>query len=208
MLLKKYKAFLSDTISKKKIYSEKKKSLTSEITDIESKIKDLQEAKDIVSAAGILAQDNTKQLFESLVTQALQTVFGEEYSFTLESRIFRNQPEMEMFVVENGVKYSPKDEKGGAIIDIISFASRIVSWAIMEPKPENVLLLDEPFKCLHKDVLSFLAQLMQDISNQLCIQIIMITHERELSNMSNRPDQDKTFVVKKIEAVSIVERIK
>jgi DNA repair exonuclease SbcCD ATPase subunit len=207
MELTKYKEFLSDTKSTKKLHVEKKAELVLNISILESDVKDLQEAREVVSAAGILAQDNTKTMFESLVTKALQAVFGEEYSFELDSRYFRNQPEMEMFVVENGVKYSPKDEKGGAIVDIIAFAARIVSWAIRDPKPHNVLLLDEPFRCLSKEVLPFLAQLMQDISDQLELQIICITHEPELSSVSCRPEMDRSFLVKKIGGVSKVERI-
>ena len=205
MNLTKYIEFLSDTKSSKKIFVERKEQLVLEITENQSDIEILQEAREIISTAGILAQDNTKKMFESLVTQALQAIFGEEYSFELESRFFRNQPEMEMFVLENGVRYSPKDEKGGAIIDVISFSARIVSWAIQEPKSQNILLLDEPFRCLHKDVLPFLARLMQDICDQLNLQIICITHEKELAN--GRPEKDRSFEVRKVNGISKVEQI-
>lgn len=207
MNLKIYKEFLSDTKSNINILTEDKNRLSEETSELESNIKDLKEAKEVVSAAGILAQDSMKTVFESLVSQALKTIFGEEYSFELESRFFRNQPEMEMFVIENGIKYSPKDEKGGAIVDIISFASRVVSWAIMEPKSQNTLLLDEPFRCLSKDALPFLAQLMQDISDELNLQILYITHEKQLAEVSCRAEKDRSYLVKKIDGISRVERL-
>jgi len=207
MNLKKYKEFLSDIKSSIKILSKDKNKLSQEINNLEIEVVDLKEAREVVSAASILAQDSTKLIFESLVSQALKTVFGEEYSFVLESRYFRNQPEMEMFVVENGVKYSPKDEKGGAIIDILSFISRIVSWAIMSPRPRNTILLDEPFRCLSKDALPFLAQLIQDISDELEVQILYITHEKQLAEASCREEKDRTYLVKKVNEISKVERL-
>ena len=207
MNLTPYKELLSDTKSSKKLLTEDRDKLTSEILEIENSLKNLKEAREVVSAASILAQDTTKKVFEDLVTQALQSIFGEEYSFILESRFHRNQPEMEMFVVENGVKYSPKDEKGGAIVDIVSFAARIVSWAIMDPRPGNTLLLDEPFRALAKEVLPALAQLMQDISDELGLQIIYITHEKQLAEVACREEKDRTFLVKKVNEISVVERI-
>jgi predicted ATPase len=68
-----------------------------------------------------------------------------------------------------------------------------------------MLLLDEPFRCLHKDVLPFLAQLMQDICDQLNLQIICITHEKELTN--GRPEKDRSFEVRKVNGISKVEQI-
>lgn len=209
MQLKKYKDFLSDVKSSKRILTEDREKILSNIQRIEAKIQTLSEAREIVSVSAIIAQDSTKEIFEELVTQALQMIFGEEYSFKLDSRVFRNQPEMEMFVVENGVQYSPKDEKGGAVVDVISFSSRIVSLAIQssEKNIQKVLLLDEPFRCLRKETLVYLAQLMKDISDELGIQIIYITHEKELAEASNREELDRSFLVKKIDDISRVERI-
>jgi len=205
----KYKDFLSDIKASKKVLEKDQKKILSNIQELESKIQDLSEAREIVSVAAVIAQDATKEIFEELITQSLQVIFGEEYSFELESRVFRNQPEMEMFVVENGVRYSPKDEKGGSIVDVISFASRIVSLAIQssEKNIQKVILLDEPFRCLRKETLIYLAQLMKDISDELGIQIIYITHEKELAEASDREGLDRSFLVSKIGDISRVERL-
>jgi DNA repair exonuclease SbcCD ATPase subunit len=207
MNIKEYKEFLSDTKSSIKILTCDKNKLETEISEEEKKLSDLKEARDVINIAGVLAQDTTKSLFETLITKALKTIFGDEYSFELESRTSNNQPEMELFVVENGVRYHPEDEKGGAILDVISFMSRIVSWALTEPKTDNVLLLDEPFRCLSKQVLPFLAELIQEMSKELNLQFIYITHEHELAYASNR-EEDRSFLVSKIHGISKVERIK
>jgi hypothetical protein len=207
MNLSTYREFVADTKATKKLLIQERLKYSASVELIRKNLSDLKELREIVSAVSIVAQETTKNIFESLVSQALKTVFGEEYSFELESRFSRNQPEMEMYVVENGVRYSPKDEKGGAIVDIVSFSSRIVSWVILEPKTQNTILLDEPFRCLYKDTLPLLAQLMQDISDELGIQFLYITHEKELSEVSCRPELDKSFLVTKIDGISRVERI-
>ena len=185
----------------------KRDELSSSIDSLKSDVVNLKEALEIVSIVGILAQDNVKNLIESLVTQALQSVFGDEYSFELDSRISRNRPEIEMFVVENGVRYSPKDEKGGGIIDVISFTLRVVIWAIQESRSQNTLVFDEPFRCMHKDTLEFLAMMMRQLSDMLGIQFIIITHENQLAISASRSDKDTSYYVRKVRGISEVEKL-
>ena len=168
----------------------------------------ISEAQEIMSVLGIVLQEDIKKVFEELVTQSLQAIFGEEYSFELESRISRGKPEIELFIVENGVRYSPKYEKGGGIIDVVAFSLRIVSWAIREPRSQNTMILDEPFRCLHKEVLSFLSEMMQKISEELGLQIICITHENQIAIVAEFSENNKAFYVRQIDGISEVEETK
>ena len=203
-----YQDFLSETKTTIKLKTEEKNNSEAKIADLTIQLADLKEAQEIMGAVGILAQDNTKQVFEGLVTQAVQAVFGEEYTFELDSRYARGKPEMEMFIVENGVRYSPKDEKGGGLIDVIAFALRIVSWAISDPRSQNVMILDEPFRCMHKEVLSFLSQMMQKISEELGLQIICITHENQIAIVVEFSENNKAFYVRQSKGKSNVEEVK
>ena len=206
--LKSYQTFLSDTKASIKLLTKNRKEIVTKIDELEQELSTVKEAQDIMNVVGVLSQDNVKQLFEGLVTQAVQAVFGEEYTFELESRIARGKPEIDMFIVENGTKYSPKDEKGGGLIDVISFALRIVSWAIREPRSQNTLILDEPFRCLHKEVLSFLAEMIQRISEELGLQIICITHENQIALVASFSENNKEFYVRQKDGKSTVEEVK
>jgi predicted ATPase len=204
---KNYIKFLADTRAEIRLLTESRKNALAEIERLEQYSADIKEAQEVMGAVGILAQDSTKAVFEGLVTQALQAVFGDEYTFELESRFNRGKPEIELFIVENGTKYSPKDEKGGGLVDVCSFALRIVSWAIREPRSENVLILDEPFRCLHKEVLTFLSQMMQKISEELGLQIICITHENQIAIVANFSEDNKAFYVRQANGKSSVEEV-
>jgi predicted ATPase len=204
----KYQTFLFDTKASIKLLTKNREKIVAMIDELEQKLVIIKEAQEIMNMVGILAQDDTKQVFEGLVTQAVQAVFGDEYTFELESRVARGKPEIELFIVENGTKYSPKDEKGGGLVDIISFALRIVSWAIREPRSQNTLILDEPFRCLHKEVLSFLSEMMQKISEELGLQIICITHENQIAVMASFSENNKAFYVRQINGKSTVTEVK
>ena len=197
-----YENFLLENKTRKKLFEEKKNTLESSISVLEKEITNLKEAQEVMSITGILAQENVKKLIECLVTHALQAVFGKEYSFELDSQISRNKPEMEMWVVENGVRYNPKDEKGGGIIDVVSFALRVVLWTISEPKSNNVLVLDEPFRCISVGITDFLGEMLREISQQLGLQIIMITHSETLAEKG-----DSRFYVRKANGISSVEKL-
>lgn len=203
-----YQTFLSDTKATLKFLNEDKDKTLGYIEEMKSSIGVIAESQTIMSALGIVLQEDIKKVFEELVTQSLQAIFGSEYTFELESRIARGKPEIELFIVENGVRYSPRYEKGGGIIDVVAFSLRIVSWAIREPRSQNVMILDEPFRCMHKEVLSFLSEMMQKISSELGLQIICITHENQIAIVAEFSDNNKAFYVRQVDGISEVVETK
>ena len=66
-----------------------------------------------------------------------------------------------------------------------SFALRVASWAMQNPKSNNVLLLDEPFRYLSVNLLSKASAMLQQIAQKLGLQIIMVTHSPELVEMAD-----------------------
>ena len=48
---------------------------------------------------------------------------------------------------------------------------------------------------------------MQDISDELELQIIYITHEKQLAEVACREEKDRTFLIKKVDGISVVERL-
>ena len=106
----------------------------------EEKIKDLDEDLDIYEQTRILlqqtaeyAREQAKAQIESLVTNALQYVFGPEFSFEIEIEEKRSRPYAEFYVVssyeDRVFKNKPQEARGGGIVDVVSLALRI---AILE----------------------------------------------------------------------------
>lgn len=200
MHLSKYVEFLNTTVIKKDLLTLERDSITKKLKDTATMSSNLVKARDIMISVGIISQEEIKIVIEELVTQALQGIFGDNYSFVLENKIARNKPETEFYVIQDGKKRSLKDELGGGVIDVISFAIRIILWAITSDRTDNVIILDEPMKFVSKDKLEMCGEMLRYMSEILNIQFILITHEGQLINAA-----DAAFCVKQINGVSVIE---
>lgn len=176
------------------------KVLDHQLEDSRNDLDDYNEAREIMSMVGILAQDEVRNLIQSLVTKVLQSIFDESYSFVVEDTINRNKPESFLWVQIGDKKYSLKEELGGGVVDAVSFALRVVMWAISSPRTADVIILDEPMKFVSKDKLNLLGQMLKRLSEELSIQFIMVSHEGELIETA-----DKGFTVRNIKGTSLVE---
>lgn len=155
-------------------------------------------ARWVLSEVTRLTQEKVKGYIENLTTMAIQAVFDREYRFVADFKIARNKSECYFSVKEGVNEYVPKEEQGGGIIDVISFALRVVLWSLEKPRSRNVLILDEPFRFLGK-LQEKAGQMVKEVAEKLGIQIIMITHDFELSEIA-----DKSFFVEQKNGISKV----
>ena len=85
----------------------------------------------------------------------------------------------------------------------MSFALRIASYAL-EQGNDNVIILDEPFRFVSRDLVSRAGEILKVLSEKLNLQIILVTHIPELIDVA-----DKVFEVKKnSDGVSNVKEIR
>jgi len=146
-------------------------------------------------------QAHLKTIIENLVNLCLKSVFSDrEFEFKADFQIKRNKMECEFLVYENGHEFSPKDEMGGSILDIISFALRIILWSLEKPRSRNVIIMDEPFKFTGK-LITKAVQMVKELSNKLGIQFIINTHSDELIYIA-----DRSWHVINVKGKSIVEQ--
>lgn len=203
MNLQAYKTFLQETKVEQKLLSSQKDKLIEAIENLKAEGGYLLEAQDVINAVGILAQAEFQEVVECLVTQALQYIFGSAYSFQITNKIVRNQSESYFHVMIDGVPYSLQDELGGGVLDVISFALRVVFWVINVEKTEPIIILDEPLKFVSADKLDSVGKMLKGISELLGLQIIMVSHEQFLINIS-----DRSFEITQHNGISHVERLK
>jgi len=151
-------------------------------------------------------QEKFKERVEKLVTLAIQSVFEDNYEFVLKFERKRNQTECQLIVMENGIEFVPKDDMGVGIIDIISFALRIVLWSLQSPKSRAFFVLDEPLKHVGsgaEEEIIRAAKMMKELSYRLKFQLVIATHEPQLVQII-----DKVYKFKRINGKSIVTLIK
>jgi len=161
------------------------KKLTKEKTANESLIK----ARWVITEVSKQTQELFKERVETLTTMAIRSVFNRPFNFKLNFERRANKIECTPIIEENGEEYIPKDEMGGGILPIISFALRVVMWSLEVPKSRKVLVLDEPIKgAVGNDggLLEKTAMMFKEISAKLGLQLIIVTHELTLAGIADR----------------------
>jgi DNA repair exonuclease SbcCD ATPase subunit len=162
------------------------------ILDLKESATNQSDARWVLTEVSQLTQSRFKSKVEALVTMAIQSVFDRPFEFFLEFERKRNKMECRPIVKElvNGKyrEFDPEEDMGGGIIDIISFAFRIVLWNLENPSSRNAIVLDEPMKNMGK-LIVLGGQVLKEISHKLNFQVILITHDEELIEIADRSYQ-------------------
>lgn len=183
---------LETIITKKKaersLLIQQKKDMQTKVEVLKTKSENHTKARWILSEVAKETQKSFQTKVETLVTSAIRAVFEERpFQFKLIFEQKRNKFECRPVVMEGDNEYEPKDELGGGIIDIISFAFRVVLWHLENPRSRNLFVLDEPMKFVGKgDLLMRAGRMIKEISHRLGFQIIMVTHEPELAEIADK----------------------
>lgn len=146
-------------------------------------------ARWILTEVATATQKRFKEKVETLVTMAIRSVFDRPFQFLLEFERKRNKmecrPEIKELVDGKYRTFDPAEDMGGGIVDIISFALRVVLWSLEKPRSRSVIVLDEPMKNLGK-LVTLAGQVLKEISHRLNFQLIIITHEDALIEVADR----------------------
>lgn len=142
------------------------------ITALEKRSEDITQAVLTVQKIANELQANITAFFSTCVQSALDIVFPGAYKFCMEFTSRRNQAELDMWLDRNGEKVSALDAAGGGVVDVISFALRTCCLLLSKKRP--VLLLDEPFKFIRGEARERLGELLNLLSVQSHVQIIMV----------------------------------
>lgn len=191
-------------LRQKSKYKKTLKELKSSIKQEKENTKNLLLARDIISAEAEQAQANFKFRINSLVTMVIRSVFAQrdlEFMLTMERKA--NRLEAKPIIMEGKEEYDdPKRDVGGSLIDLISFALRIVLWSMQKPKTRPVFILDEPFKQIGKGQMLYrTGAMLREISRKLGLQLIIITHEPQLQEIA-----DRAFLVELRDGKTIVQQ--
>jgi chromosome segregation ATPase len=170
-------------------------SITTLQEDIVEKTRSLrkhQEAKEIIRIVGLITQEQLQSDISDITSLALESVFPDPYEIQVEFVIRRNKTECDIFFVRDEMKIEPEIASGVGAMDVASFALRIASWSMMEPRTRNIIILDEPFKHLSENYQESASIMLKEVSKKLGIQFIIVTHSNTLASYA-----DKIFEVRK-----------
>lgn len=135
---------------------------------------DATEARALIQTVARQTQQTLEFHVSSLVSSALEAVFPSPYEFAARFVERRNKTECDLFLTRGGKDYDPMTATGGGVVDVASFGLRAAFWALTKRRP--VLILDEPFKFVSEGLHGACSEMLKALSEQLGIQIIMISH--------------------------------
>ena len=185
--------------------------LNDQLEKIEKKLEDKEKYSEVLTQVSLLfqktsefAREQSKRQIEDTVTKCLQFIFETDIEFLIELSEARSVPIAEFYVQSNysegySIKTKPEIARGGGVVDIISLALRIAFLQQNQPSLSGPLILDEPGKHVSNDYIFNLGEFLKQSSNVFNRQIIMVTHNPHLSQIS-----DKSFYVKNKGGISEV----
>lgn len=143
-----------------------------------------EESKEIINNIILKTRNEAIEFIENIVNCALLDVFqNPNLKLKLQLNPDGAKTSISTFIEEDEQLYDIESGRGGGLRDLVSTAILLCCRALVKPKIELPLLLDESFKFLHstkdnkykKNAFKFL----KDVANKLNTQIILITGEED-----------------------------
>lgn len=143
-----------------------------------------EEAQAIAQRVAKETQEQLKFHIEDIVQMALDTCFPGKYKFVVEFELKRGKTEATLLFMSDGQSIDPMEASGGGAVDVASFGLRIAAWSLSKTSP--VIVLDEPFRFLSKDLQPLAGEVLKELSKTLGLQIILVTHATDLIQVADR----------------------
>lgn len=135
-------------------------------------------ARDVLQALAVETQNELHAQLSAIVTDCLHTVFGPRYTFRLKFAPKRGKSEPSFTLESDGNEIDPLSAAGGGVVDVAAFALRV--GALVLTGNAQTLILDEPFKFVSEGHRELIGEMLEGLSQSLGIQIILVTHLKEL----------------------------
>ena len=184
--------FLKDSLE------EKKEKIQEDISAINNEASSLTELKDFLMTVSANYRDQLCNLFTSLVTEALTSIFEKDIRFNIRLYSYRNEPAIDISVIEDNLEVDPQKSCGGGLNDVISFVIKIIF--IYLKRSSKIIILDAPVKFLSRDYIEQSSNFIHEISKRMNIQKILVSHKPDLEISC-----DKLITIEKNENRSIVK---
>lgn len=141
---------------------------------------DYREAQQIAQDVARRLQESCHEQIAGIVTRCLQSVFLDDYEFKIIFDKKRGKTEARFVFILDGEEVDPLRNSAGGEVDVASFALRLAALLLHKPPLRKLLVLDEPMKHLSREFRPNVASLLEELSRELGVQIILVTHAPEI----------------------------
>ncbi len=196
--VKELRSKISKLVITRELYQQDFKSQTKQASVAHQLSADTVQALEILQVVAKQTQENIEKHISSIVSIALASIFDEPYKFRLIYEIKRGKTEAKLVLERDGEFTDPMYGAGGGVVDVAAFALRIALHMLSSTR--KVIILDEPFRFLSKDLQPKAGAMLKELSSKLGLQVIMVTHNEEFIEAA-----DRVFEVSKTGNTSKVE---
>lgn len=139
----------------------------------------LQEALVITQTVAREVQELAHGKIADIVSHSLAAVFEEPYKFKLNFEQKRGRTEAALAFERDGQLVDPMEASGGGVVDVAAFALRLSCLLLANPPLRRLLVLDEPLKMLSAEYRPRVRELIERLSKELGVQMVIVTHSPE-----------------------------
>lgn len=137
----------------------------------------LEEAQQIIRSVAQQLQTQAHQKVAQVVSSCLRAVFNDPYEFKIHFDQKRGKTEARFTLERDGFEVDPLTASGGGVVDVAAFGLRLACLMLSKPRRRRLLILDEPFRMLSANYAQNAADMLEQMSAELGVQIIMVTHQ-------------------------------
>jgi len=182
---------------------ERNKKIEENISSLKSEWDILEKSKQFLINFTEDMRDKIKVKLESLANSGLAAVFTDKkMEFMIVSNKTKQGLKYDLYVATDGTITPLTDAKGGGVLDVITLCLRISFVKLFSGQLRQTIILDEPFKNLDGVRLQNAVTWLAQVSKELDIQFIIITH---ISDLIDIADKTFAFVLNKDNVTEVVE---
>ncbi len=153
---------------------------------------DLEIAQAFLQATAQNTQESLKIHIEDIVQLALDSVFPGKYKFELIFEIKRGKTEAKLQFTKDGEEVDIMENDAGGVVNVASLGLRIAAWSLGNTR--NTIFLDEPFVQLSEDLQPYGAEILKQLSQELNLQFIIVSHGKEIINVADKVFEMETYM--------------
>jgi DNA repair exonuclease SbcCD ATPase subunit len=152
------------------------------LVEAEDRLTYVEEAQKIAQQVAEQVQQRVHNQIAGVVSRCLEAVFYEDnYGFKIQFVKKRGRTEAVLILTKDGHEIvDPLNYDSGAVCEIAALPLRLSCLIMSKPRLRKLLILDEPFKALSVHYYDRVRLLLNSLSEDFGIQIVMVTHNPKL----------------------------
>jgi DNA repair exonuclease SbcCD ATPase subunit len=130
-----------------------------------------------------------KSKIESVLSEALQLLYGPTYRVEMSYTVKRNRSDMTIEVIrdtpQGEVRREPTDGTGGGVCDAVTVPLRLMVL-LGAKQTDKVVILDECYKHMDNERIELVGEFLKVLTERLEMQILMCSHHIPLQEKADR----------------------